>query len=211
MKILKYLRSILVVAIWTCSAAHASTLVEVQERWAEIMYQSRPDQREAQLSALAEITRAATLESPRDATLLVWNGIVLSTLAGKVGGLEALGLARESRASLEAALEIEPAVRDGSAYTSLGTLYHKVPGWPLGFGSDKRARELLERALDINPDGLDPNYFMGEFLLDEGDPKGARRHLLHAAAAPDRAGLEVADRGRREEVRALLARAAKES
>ncbi len=39
---------------------------------------------------------------------------------------------KEARASLEAALKIAPEALDGSAYTSLGSLYYQVPGWPLG-------------------------------------------------------------------------------
>ena len=35
----------------------------------------------------------------------------------------------------------------GSAYTSLGTLYFKVPGWPVGFGDEEKAEELLRKAL----------------------------------------------------------------
>ena len=59
------------------------------------------------------------------------------------------------------------AALDGSAYTSLGTLYYKVPGFPIGFGDHKKARQLLEAALKVNPDGIDSNYFYGEYLFDE--------------------------------------------
>ena len=46
---------------------------------------------------------------------------------------------------------------DGSAYNSLGVLYYKVPGWPVGFGDKAKARELLQKALAINPKGIDAN------------------------------------------------------
>ena len=58
---------------------------------------------------------------------------------------------------------------------SLGTLYHRVPGFSVGFGSDRKAKEYLEKAVAINPDGIDRNYFYGEFLYDEG-----RRRDLNA-------------------------------
>ena len=61
--------------------------------------------------------------------------------------------------------------------TSLGTLYYKVPGWPIGFGSDKKAREYLAKALDLNPTGIDPNYFMGEFLFDAGRIRALRGRI----------------------------------
>jgi Tfp pilus assembly protein PilF len=48
-----------------------------------------------------------------------------------------------------------------------GALYYQVPGWPIGFGDKDKANELLKKALALNPDGIDPNYFYGDFLLKE--------------------------------------------
>ena len=131
---------------------------------------------------------------------------MLSTWAGAKGGLGALGLAKDSRARLEAALKIDESALNGSAHTSIGTLYHKVPGFPVGFGSDKKAKEHLQRGLNINPDGIDPNFFYGEFLFDEGEYQQALNHLQKALNAPPRPGRELADEGRRQEVRELIAK-----
>ena len=35
--------------------------------------------------------------------------------------------------------------------SSLGVLYYKVPGWPIGFGDKDKARDLLQKALAVNP------------------------------------------------------------
>ncbi|MBV2263899.1 MAG: tetratricopeptide repeat protein, partial [Thauera sp.] len=93
---------------------------------------------------------------------------------------------------------------DGSAYTSLGGLYYQVPGWPLGFGDDAQAEKLLKQALAINPGGIDPNYFYGDFLSRQKRYAEARTALEKALAAPDRPGRESADAGRRAEARRLL-------
>jgi tetratricopeptide (TPR) repeat protein len=191
------------------AAASAPTfdadLLAIQTNWARANYQLNGDTKEAAFDELAEQAAAFTGRNPGRAEPLIWEGIVLSTAAGVKGGLGALGLAKQSRAHLDAALAIDPQALQGSAYTSLGTLYHKVPGFPIGFGSDKKAREYLEKALAINPAGIDPNYFYGEFLLDEGEDAAARRHLEKALQAPPRLNRETADEGRRREVRALLA------
>ena len=68
-----------------------------------------------------------------------------------------------------------PAVLDGSIYTSLGSLYAKAPGWPLSFGDRKKAKAYLEQALTINPDGIDPNFFYGDYLFRKGDYAEAAR------------------------------------
>ncbi len=181
-------------------------VAELQQEWAAIMYQTAADERESSIAALADKARQQVAESPEDADLLIWRGIIVSTYAGEKGGLGALSLAKEARASLEEALAIDARALQGSAYTSLGSLYYKVPGWPLGFGSDKKARQYLTQALEINGAGIDPNYFMGEFLYEQGEYAQASQHLQTALRAPDRAGRDVADRGRREEIRRLLAK-----
>jgi tetratricopeptide (TPR) repeat protein len=193
----------------TSTASFDADLLAIQTNWAKANYQLDGDAKEAAFDKLAEQAAAFTGRNPGRAEPLIWEGIVLSTAAGVKGGLGALGLAKQSRVHLDAALAIDPQALQGSAYTSIGTLYHKVPGFPIGFGSDKKAREYLEKALAINPTGIDPNYFYGEFLLDEGEDAAARRHLEKALQAPPRPNRELADEGRRREVRALLAKISK--
>ncbi|MEQ1801824.1 MAG: tetratricopeptide repeat protein [Gammaproteobacteria bacterium] len=183
-----------------------SDLLAIQTRWADANYSPDGDAKEAAFDKLITDAAAFTARNPGRAEPLIWEGIVLSTTAGVKGGLGALGLAKDSRAKLEAALKIDPKALQGSAYTSLGTLYHKVPGFPVGFGSDKKAREYLEKSLAINPDGIDPNYFYGEFLYDEDDYAGAKKHLEKALQAAPRPSRQSADEGRRREIRALLAK-----
>lgn len=101
-------------------------------------------------------------------------------------------------------MAIDPQALAGSAYTSLGSLYYQVPGWPIGFGDDEKAEKMLTQALAINPDGLDPNYFYGDFLQRQKRYEEARAALEKALAAKDRPGRELADKGRRAEATALL-------
>jgi tetratricopeptide (TPR) repeat protein len=135
---------------------------------------------------------------------MVWHGIALSSQAGAKGGMGALSLAKQARGLLESSLKIDATALSGSAHTSLGTLYHKVPGFPIGFGDDKKARQHLEAALKLNPAGIDPNFFYAEFLLDKGETALAIKHLKIAQAATSRPGRETADAGRRQEIAALL-------
>jgi len=136
----------------------------------------------------------------------VWEGIVLSTYAGAKGGLGALSLAKKSRDCLLEATKIDPAALRGSAYTSLGALYYKVPGWPLGFGDEDKAASYLHKALELNPDGMDPNYFLGELLFEQGKYSGSLQHLQKALAAAARPDRPIADAGRRAEIDALVAK-----
>ncbi|TFH87076.1 hypothetical protein EQG41_09525 [Billgrantia azerbaijanica] len=186
--------------------AVAEALARLQARWAEIQYELPDAQQADAFAALGDDAERLLEAHPRAAELHIWAGIVRSTQAGARGGLGALGLVKQARAHLETALAIDPMALNGSAYTSLGALYYQVPGWPLGFGDDDKAERLLERALSINPDGLDSLYFWGDYLHEQGRDAEARQALEKALQAPPRPGRELADAGRREEVRRLLTR-----
>ena len=179
-------------------------LQHLQQRWAQINYQLPEAQREQAFEALAKEAEQSVRARPDAAELLTWQGIILSTYAGAHGGLGALGLAKQARSSFEQAIALDPQALEGSAYTSLGTLYSQVPGWPVGFGDDEEAERLLTRALQINPNGIDPNYFYADYLLRNDRPEEALRALQKAQAAPDRPGRELADLGRRGEIAVLL-------
>ena len=178
----------------------------LQSRWAEINYQVPVAQREAEFAKLAAEADTLVRSNPQDAEFYIWRGIILSTYAGAKGGLGALDLVKQSKASLEQAVALDPKALEGSAYTSMGALYYQVPGWPIGFGDDEQAEKLLKQALQLNPNGIDPNYFYGDFLFRQARYSEAKRALEKAQAATARPGREVADRGRQAEIAALLAK-----
>ncbi|MFP1678058.1 tetratricopeptide repeat protein [Alloalcanivorax sp. C16-2] len=186
---------------WLARAdAFDEELLTIQQRWAEIQYQLAEDDRADAFEALRERTRAFAERHPRRAEAKIWDGIVLGTWAGAKGGLGALSLVKQARQDFQAAIALDERSLDGSALTSLGSLYYQVPGWPISFGDDDKARELLTRALEINPDGIDSNYFYADFLLDQGDRAGARRYFEKALQAPARPQRPLADQGRRDEI-----------
>ncbi|MBX3608028.1 MAG: hypothetical protein KF788_22335 [Piscinibacter sp.] len=182
-------------------------VVALQHDWEVIRYQTPAAEREKRFEVLAARAHELSESFPQRSEPLVWEGIIVSSWAGEKGGLGALGLVKKARTMYESAIRIDGNTLDGSAYNSLGVLYYKVPGWPLGFGDKAKAKELLLKALAINPAGIDPNYFYGEFLLENGQPAEAVTYLERAIAAPPRPGRQVADTGRREEARALLEKA----
>ena len=187
--------------------AFDAQLLSIQQAWAKTNYEiPAGDARAQAFEALEKRAAAFSKQYPERAEALIWQGIIESTYAGAKGGLGALGLARAARGNLEKALEIDPVALDGSAYTSLGTLYYRVPGFPVGFGDDDKARKFLLKALELNPNGIDPNYFYADFLYEEGRYADALRYLERAAKAPPRPGRETADKGRRAEIDALSAR-----
>ncbi|MBD9666948.1 MULTISPECIES: hypothetical protein [unclassified Variovorax] len=182
-------------------------VVELQHDWEAIRYQTPAAEREKRFEALAAKAHKVSETYPGRAEPLVWEGIIVSSWAGEKGGLGALGLVKQAKALYEAAIAIDGNVLDGSAYNSLGVLYYKVPGWPVGFGDKAKAKELLQKALSLNPKGIDPNFFYGEYLVEVRQPDQAVAYLERALQAPPRPGRQVADAGRRDEARLLLEKA----
>ena len=183
------------------------SVAELQHEWEVIRYQTPAAEREKRFEALAGKAHKVSESFAGRSEPLVWEGIIVSSWAGEKGGLGALGLAKQAKSLYETAIKIDANVLDGSAYNSLGVLYYKVPGWPVGFGDKAKAKELLQKALSVNPKGIDPNYFYGEYLLETRQPDEAAVYLERALQAPPRAGRQVADAGRREEARVLLEKA----
>jgi uncharacterized protein (TIGR02996 family) len=135
---------------------------------------------------------------------------VTSEEAAQASMFQKLGLARAARDILERARAINPRAANGGVLMSLGVLYYRVPGFPIGFGDTKKARSYLQAALQMDPNGLDSNFFYADFLHEQGDKAGARAHLLRALKAPASPARPVWDAGRRAEARALLAKIQRE-
>ena len=203
----RWLAAVAVAAMSSAAVAGVEDEVRaLQAQWERIKYQQPAAEHEKAFAALEREADAVRARHADRAEPQVWYGIIAASHAGARGGLGALAIVKEAKRALERALEIDPRALGGSAYTSLGSLYYQVPGWPIGFGDDDKARELLHQALAIDPDGIDANYFLGDFLQRRGEREAARRALERALQARPRPGRALADEGRRREIQALLAR-----
>jgi tetratricopeptide (TPR) repeat protein len=196
---------VLLLSVGPLYADLSPAVAQVQARWAQINYQVGEDERASAMADLVEECDGLLEREPDNAQALTWCGIVNSSHAGLASAFSAMKYAKKARAELEKAIELDGEVLSGSAFTSLGTLYFKVPGWPLGFGDKDEARHLLERGLEINPAGIDSNYFYADFLYEQGELEQSREYLVKADSADPRPGREVADTGRQQEISTLLA------
>jgi tetratricopeptide (TPR) repeat protein len=180
-------------------------VAQVQKKWAKINYQTPENKKEQAFKNLAKLATQVVLNNPNNPHALVWEGIIYSTYAGAAGGVGALKIAKHAKNSYEQAIKIDGTALSGSAYTSLGVLYYKMPGWPLSFGSDKKAMKYLKKGLELNPKGIDSNYFFADFLYEEeGEYKLAQKHLIIAKNAEPRSTRPLADKGRLKEISELI-------
>ncbi|WP_237067531.1 tetratricopeptide repeat protein [Microbulbifer guangxiensis] len=190
--------------LWAADASQ--TVQELQHAWAKIKYRTPEKEQADKFQQLAERARVATGEFRDSAPVWVWSGIIRASYAGAKGGLGALSVVKEAKADLEHAIAIDGSVLDGAAYTSLGSLYYQVPGWPIGFGDDKKAAEYLQKGLAIGKDDIDANYFYADYLFQSKDYQRALQYVQRAEHAPRDIARPVASEGRLGEIKSLKAK-----
>lgn len=205
-----YIQSLLLLLICVTSLANANSSVndavaQLQDEWARIKYQvTDKDSAIKQFHSLEEKGEQYLADFPAAVEIKIWQAIILSTDAGVTNNMSSLGMLKQAKSLLIEAIDLNPTALAGSAYTSLASLYYQAPSWPISFGSDKKARTYFKEALALNPSGIDSNYFYGDFLFKQKDYIKAQEYLNKALSAAPRAGRELADEGRRQEIRAAL-------
>nr|WP_298415345.1 TRAP transporter TatT component family protein [uncultured Halomonas sp.] len=185
--------------------AQESELFSLKNRWENITTQMPEDSRAKALEELADEASTLVRQYPDNARVLIWQGIVVASQARVSGGLTALGLAKEARSILERGIKLDPQGNNGSAYVTLGALYDRVPGWPVGFGDSETAEAMFQKALAIRPKGIDVNYYYAAFLEDQGRKDKALEHARRAVNGEARSERQISDEALRGQARRLLA------
>jgi tetratricopeptide (TPR) repeat protein len=178
----------------------------LQTKWEAIKFGvSEGDDQTNQMNALGEDADALAARFP-GIEALIWDGIITSERASMASTLYALGFAKRARDILEHAYNLDPSKLDAGATTSLGVLYYRVPGFPIGFGDKARARRLLEQAVKLAPNGLDAWYFYGDFLYTQNELSKAIDVFQYALKIPQHPDRPLWDKNRRLVIEELLAK-----
>jgi tetratricopeptide (TPR) repeat protein len=179
----------------------------LQTKWEAIKFGvPEGDEQTKQMNALGEDADAVASHFPGMPDALIWDGIITSERASMASTFYALGFAKRARDILEQAYNLDPAKLDAGATTSLGVLYYRVPGFPIGFGDTAKARQLLEQAVKLAPNGLDAWYFYGDFLYTQKEYPKAVEVFQHALKIPPHPDRPLWDKNRRLVIQELLAK-----
>lgn len=179
-----------------------AALLQLALNWEHIKFEvTDKDLQEKQMAVLADHAGAIVQQYPDRPEAAIWQAILISeqaSMASENGSpFKALGFAKHAREILEPIAKQYPAVLDAGAPTSLGVLYYRVPGFPIGFGDKTKARELLEEAVKYAPSGLDANYFYGDFLYNQHEYPAAEQVFKHALSLPPHPDRPIWDKSRR--------------
>ncbi len=176
----------------------------LEREWALAYYQA--DEAKQKLAYPVLLDKAADLVKryPDSAEPKIWLATLMSTNAAFDSPFGALSALEKAKMLLEEAIAINPKALDGMAYVTLGTLYYMVPGWPVSFGDNEIAERLLKTSLEINPNGIDANYFYADFLVRQDRAAEAVGFFGRAAQAPVRKHQTFADTQLQNEAKVAL-------
>jgi Tfp pilus assembly protein PilF len=180
------------------------SLQSIESEWASIYYRMPKPKRGPEYCRLLDKAITLSRQHPKNAEPIIWEAIVKASNADHQDAVSALKAIHEARDLLHKAIVINPQAMSGSAYVTLGTLYYMAPKWPIGFGDEATAEKLLQTALKINPNGIDSNYFYGDFLLSNNRLNEAEKYFKRAIAAPARAEQAYADNQLKEDAKQAL-------
>ena len=179
--------------------------------WEQVKLQvDNRDEQEKQMAVLAQNAADIAKRYQGSPEAMIWVGIITSeqaSIASENGSpMKALVLAKCTRDILEKVEKVDPVTLDAAAPTSLGVLYYRVPEFPLGFGDKSKARHYLQEAITNAPNGLDANYFYGDFLYDQHEYAEVIKVLKRALTLPALLERPIWDRSRRLAIQELLAK-----
>ena len=166
-------RILFIILLLFTQLAHADNLKSIETEWAQVHYSYPIDQKEQAFADL--LIRLDKISAPEGEWLRV-RAVIMLTQAGVSGVIDSYEAIFEAKDLLTRSLSIK---ETSSALVTLGVLYYRVPSWPIAFGDDDKAAELLLAALTMEPHGMDTNYFYGQFLLDQGNDQGV--HFIKTA------------------------------
>ena len=112
----------------------------------------------------------------------IWYFMTESTLASTVGGLSAVGILSNAKDKIEPIIEQPESKEDYMVCAVLSYIYSKVPGWPIGFGSNKRSKKWLKKALTKSADP-DVSFYIAQTYHNLGNDKLAKEYANISLAA----------------------------
>jgi tetratricopeptide (TPR) repeat protein len=144
------------------------------------------DPRFKAFEALQQHAAKVTKQYPGRAEPVIWEAWAIIEQSVVLKNFHTLGLLKQSRNKLEAALAINP--NNSDANSTLGSLYFNVPIWPLSFGDKKKGRALHQKALAVDPMSSWKNLDYAKCLFKDDDYLGAVKYATITAHTPMRPG-----------------------
>lgn len=142
--------------------------------WSELVKDLRQQETIAK-EGIAAGRQAVTL-LPKAAPAHYYLGLTLGQFADTKRNMAALKMVKEMEHEFQTTRELDEHFDDGGADRNLGLLYHQAPAF-ISIGNRSKARQHLQRAVELAPDFPENHLNLIETLLEWGETDAARREL----------------------------------
>ena len=133
-----------------------------------------------------------------------WLSVNYGSYGQEKGIMQSLALITPIKTAAERVIELDESYFYGGPWRVLGRLYHKAPGFPFSVGSNKKAIECLEKAVELGPRFFLNHLFLAEVYISNRDKAKAREHLEWILETPPNKNHEIEDEGYKREAESLL-------
>ena len=126
----------------------------------------------------------ALMLNDNDVRGLFWKAVAMGKIAEDSGMLDALRMLQPMQDLLLRVVELDERYENAGAHRALGRIYHKLPRFPISFGSNQKALAHLKRAHELFPQNIITRAFYAELLYDIGRRNEARKHADFVLTTP---------------------------
>lgn len=126
----------------------------------------------------------ALVLNANDVRGLFWKAAAMGKIAEDSGMLNALRMLQPMQDLLLKVVELDERYENAGAHRALGRIYHKLPRFPISFGSNQKALAHLKRAHELFPQDIITRAFYAELLFDIGRKNEARKHADFVLTTP---------------------------
>ena len=113
--------------------------------------------------------------NPNSVEAQFWLGANYSSYGHVKGALSSLFALPAIRRAMKEVVRLDGRYMGGGAYRVLGIIDYKLPGW--AGGNDGRAKELLLKALECDPQNPVTLFYLADYYAHRGEPEVARHWL----------------------------------
>jgi hypothetical protein len=135
--------------------------------------------------------KAALEREPKLAPAQYYHALNLGQLA-RTKSIGALKLVSQMESGLKQTIKLDPLIDFAGPHRSLGMLYRDAPGWPASVGSRSKARQHLQKAVELSSDFPENWLCLLESYLQWGDRRALQSQIKKVdellAAARERYG-----------------------
>ena len=122
------------------------------------------------------VCKAALERDPKLAPAQYYLALNLGQLA-RTKSIGALRLVSQMESALKQSIRLDPEVDFAGPHRSLGLLYRDAPGWPASIGSRSKARQHLQKAVELRADFPENWLCLLESYLQWGDKRALQSNF----------------------------------